>query len=242
MLNRLYKPIVAIGFAALTLLLIAGPGTQLEFWGFRTAFTIMRFGAYGGLASMLLALTYVMYMGTKGRPFWILFISGLAGLVAVYVPYQQLQTARSVPAIHDISTDLINPPAFVDVTPLRAKATNSVEYAGEAVAEMQRAAYPGIETLRVKADIESVFSAILSVVNKLDWALVAADEPSGRIEATETTMWFGFKDDVVIRVRNEEEFVAVDVRSKSRVGISDLGVNAARIRRFMGELEVELGR
>ena len=191
---------------------------------------------------MLIVLTYVMYMGIKGRAFWIMLVSAVAGFIAFYVPYQQLQQAKSVPPIHDISTDLQNPPAFVDVVPLRLNATNSVEYSGPAAAELQRKAYPDIETLRTNTDITTVFSAVETVIQRLGWTLVAADQPSGRIEATDTTTWFGFKDDVVIRIRKEDAGVALDIRSKSRVGISDVGVNAARIRGFLNELNVELSR
>jgi uncharacterized protein (DUF1499 family) len=71
----------------------------------------------------------------------------------------------------------------------------------------------------------------------MGWEIAEADAAAGRIEATDTTFWFGFKDDVVIRIRPAEDGGSiVDIRSKSRVGMSDVGANAARIRAFRDRL------
>jgi uncharacterized protein (DUF1499 family) len=77
----------------------------------------------------------------------------------------------------------------------------------------------------------------IDAARALDWEIVASDAPAGRIEATATTMWFGFKDDIVVRVRPEAGGGSrVDVRSVSRVGQSDVGANAKRIREFIRRL------
>jgi uncharacterized protein (DUF1499 family) len=68
------------------------------------------------------------------------------------------------------------------------------------------------------------------------WEVVAADAAAGRIEATATTPWFGFRDDIVVRIVPADGGSRVDVRSVSRVGKGDLGVNARRIREFLGRL------
>ncbi len=70
--------------------------------------------------------------------------------------------------------------------------------------------------------------------------LVAAEANDGRIEATVTTTWFGFKDDVVIRIQSDGGETLLDMRSKSRLGGSDVGANAARIRDFRDELAQRL--
>ena len=70
--------------------------------------------------------------------------------------------------------------------------------------------------------------------------MVESSKPDGRIEATATTTWFGFKADVVIRIRPTADGSELDIRSKSRVGRSDVGKNAERIREFMSELEAQL--
>jgi uncharacterized protein (DUF1499 family) len=70
----------------------------------------------------------------------------------------------------------------------------------------------------------------------MDWQIVSADTAAGRLEATATTRWFGFKDDVVVRIRPDATGSRVDVRSVSRVGKSDVGTNAARVRTFLARL------
>ena len=99
-----------------------------------------------------------------------LTFAAIIGFISFYLPYQQLQTARSVPPIHDISTDLENPPVFVAVVKERANAPNPVEYAGEETANQQRKAYPDVQPLMLESDYERVFSAALAVVN--DWLAV----------------------------------------------------------------------
>lgn len=140
------------------------------------------------------------------------------------------------PPIHDITTDMNDPPTFVDVIPLRAGAGNSATYAGRSVAAQQRAAYPDIGPAALAMMPAAAFAKALSAVREMEWTLVSADSSAGRIEATATTRWLKFKDDVVIRVRPRDGGSRVDVRSVSRVGISDWGKNAARIREFMERL------
>ncbi|MGM8888058.1 DUF1499 domain-containing protein, partial [Psychrobacter sp. 1U2] len=147
-----------------------------------------------------------------------------------------MNTAKSVPPIHDISTDLINPPEFVAIAPLRADAPNPVEYAGEETAEQQRNAYPELQTLTYTQSKSELIKATEQAADNLGWDLVNVDASTGIVEATDSTMWFGFKDDIVIRVTDKGGEHLVDIRSKSRVGGSDLGTNAERIRSFIDEL------
>src|SRR6202022_4383493 len=120
---------------------------------------------------------------------------------------------------------------FVAVLPLRQGAPNTAEYAGAALAAQQRAGYPGLAPVRFAAPPDQVFARALG------WQIVAAVPAEGRLEATDRTRWFGFRDDVVVRVAAEGTGTRVDVRSVSRVGRSDLGTNARRIRRFEEALE-----
>jgi uncharacterized protein (DUF1499 family) len=76
----------------------------------------------------------------------------------------------------------------------------------------------------------------LDAARSLGWEVVASDAATGRIEATATSRWFGFKDDVVVRIRPEGAGSRVDVRSMSRVGVGDLGANAERVREFLAKL------
>jgi len=80
------------------------------------------------------------------------------------------------------------------------------------------------------------FTAAVQTAEALGWEVVAADPVAGRLEATDTTFWFGFKDDIVVRIRSQPDGSRVDVRSVSRVGRSDVGTNARRIREFLRRL------
>ena len=163
------------------------------------------------------------------------------GLGTAWVPWSRIQTAGEVPPIHDITTDTEDPPAFVDVVPLRADAPNPVEHGGAEVAEQQRAGYPDLETVGLTVAPDRAFAAALEAAREMGWEIVAAEPDEGRIEATATTFWFGFKDDVVVRVRPAPAGGSeLDVRSLSRVGGSDLGTNARRIRAYLEVLDRRL--
>ena len=140
------------------------------------------------------------------------------------------------PPIHDIATDTNDPPLFVDVLPLRAGARNSAEYGGSQVAALQHAAYPDIAPVDLVITPAAAFAKALATAKTMGWALVATDASAGRIEATATTPFFRFRDDVVIRIRPRDGGSRVDIRSVSRFGGSDLGKNASRIREFIVHL------
>jgi uncharacterized protein (DUF1499 family) len=158
------------------------------------------------------------------------------GLVVAWVPWTWKQRADSVPPIHDITTDLADPPAFEAILPLRAEAPNPSEYGGDSIAAQQREAYPDLAPLTLDLPLDAVFRRALEAARDMGWEIVDSDPARGRIEATATTPWFGFKDDVVIRVRPEGGGSRVDVRSVSRVGRSDVGTNARRIEDYLQEL------
>jgi uncharacterized protein (DUF1499 family) len=144
----------------------------------------------------------------------------------------QVVTARSLPMIHNISTDITDPPQFVEVASLRGANTNPLEYDAETLGPLQSEAYPEVSTLSTELSVAEAFAKANEVVAELGWELVSSDAEAGRIEATETTALWGFKDDVVIRVQAVDGNTEVDLRSVSRVGKSDLGANAKRIMRF----------
>ncbi len=142
--------------------------------------------------------------------------------------------------IHDISTDLEDPPRFQAVLPLRKGAANPPAHPGAKVAAEQRRAYPDIQPLQLKASVVDVWAAILRAAETMGWRVVASDQDTGVLEAVATTRFFRFKDDIVVRMRNDGGGVRVDVRSKSRIGKSDLGANARRIRAFLRDLARDL--
>jgi uncharacterized protein (DUF1499 family) len=232
-LSRLVWIGVAVSAAAALALVLAPLGTWPGWWTFRGGFTLLRWTVYLGLTGAGLSLAG----GIFGRR-WAVAAAGIAiGLGAAAVPWSLAQAARDAPAIHDITTDVVDPPRFVAILPLRADAPNPPEYAGSHAALEQRAAYPDIQPLHVAEPPGQAFDRALATTREMGWDLVAADRDAGRIEAVDTTFWFRFKDDVVVRIRETPAGVRIDARSKSRVGRGDAGANARRLRRFLGRLE-----
>ena len=242
-INR--RRIMYIGFILALLCAVAavgsGLGYRLGLWHFRTGFEILKWSFFVSGATLLILLACMFFVQTKTRADSMIGITGIIiCLVLVYVPYSWKKTLDAYPYIHDISTDTLNPPDFVIVDQLRAADDHSIEYDGLEVAELQVKAYPDIKTLVIDGDIEKHLQSAENVLNDMNLDIVSVDIESGRIEAVATSFLFGFKDDMVIRMTETDGAqVAVDVRSKSRVGKSDLGQNAKRIRRFMEGLAAQ---
>lgn len=223
-------------------LAVAGPGYRLGWWELQTAFRLFRWAAWGGIAGGslgLIALLSSLLFPATGLARRSVVAVALA-LVAFGLPWYWLSKARSVPPIHDISTDLEDPPAFRAILPLRADAPNPAEHGGPEIAAQQREAYPDVRTMTFDAPRETVFDAAESAARAMGWELIAADRGEGRIEAVATTTWFGFRDDVVVRIGEGAPETIVDVRSVSRVGRSDVGANAERIREYTEALQSRL--
>jgi len=223
---------VVVSAAAVLLLLAAGPGTRMGLWTFRTGFQMLRYAVYGGMGGAALALVALVVGGRRG----LAALALVLGLVTILHPWQLRRSAQSKPPIHDITTDTDNPPPFVAVVPLRRDAANPVAYGGPEIAAQQEKAYPDIKAAVLGVPPAQAFDRALDAAKKQGWEIVAAVPAEGRIEATDTTRWFGFKDDVVVRVRPEGAGSRVDVRSVSRVGRGDVGTNARRIRGFLDAL------
>jgi uncharacterized protein (DUF1499 family) len=219
-------------------LLLAGLGSRLQWWEFRSGLTLLRWAAYGGLVAAVLSLLGAILARPGGsRRGFPLALAGLAiGLVVVGIPWQWWQTALRVPPIHDITTDTETPPAFVAILPLRAGAPNPAEYGGPEVAAQQRAAYPELGPLVLPAPPSQAFASALAAAHEMGWEMVASEPAEGRIEATATTLWFGFLDDVVVRITPAGSGSRIDVRSVSRVGRGDVGTNAKRITEYLGRI------
>ncbi len=217
----------------------AGLGYRASWWRLSTAFSIFRWGAYGGAVGAAIALVGAI-LGRSNRRVMSFGVVGLTlGALVFAVPWRWQQTVRTVPPIHDITTDLENPPAFVAILPLRVKAANAAAYGGPKVAAAQRTGYPDIGPAMLNLPPERAFHNAERAAGTMGWEIVSIDRPNGLIEATDTTRWFGFKDDVVVRVRAAPGGSRVDVRSVSRVGGSDVGANAERIRAYLRRLRQE---
>lgn len=228
---------VGVAFLAAILLLLAGPGTRVGAWEYSTGFLLMRIAFFTGLGAAGLALVLLAVPKTRAVGATSLALALVLGLCTAYVPWSGVKKARSLPFIHDITTDTQDPPAFVAIRPLRADAPNPVDYEGEDVARQQREGYPDLASVTLAAAPDAVFEQALATAEDMGWEIVAAEASEGRIEATDTTFWFGFKDDVVIRIEAAGNGSRLDMRSKSRVGRSDVGANAARIRGYLQSLQ-----
>jgi hypothetical protein len=227
---------VIVAILALVLLVASGPGSRFALWHFRTGFTMMTWATYFGLGATALALILLVIPRTRrghGKP---LLIGLVLGLAVIAMPLYGVYKAKTLPFIHDISTDTQRPPDFVAILPLRADADNPAVYGGPDVATAQKTGYPDITTQILDVAPADAFVRAEKVASDMGWEIVAAEPASGRIEATDTTFWYGFKDDVVIRIEAEAAASRIDIRSVSRVGKSDVGKNAGRIRSFIRAL------
>jgi uncharacterized protein (DUF1499 family) len=231
------------GLVAVLLVGGAGPGTRLGIWSFITALRqVLKWGAYLGIATIVLALAALLTArGRAGRrTMAVAVVALLLGLVAWYFPWSWRRHARSVPPIHDITTDFVNPPQLVQSKALRDTSSqhlNTADYPGDSVAALQRKAYPDVRPVMLAMKPDEAWAAVYRTARDMGWEDIDANRAEGRVEAVAVTQWFGFKDDVVIRVTPASGISRVDIRSVSRVGGSDIGMNAARIRKFTQRLK-----
>jgi hypothetical protein len=236
--RRLSLP--GLGLALLTALAaaLAGLGHRWGLWDIGAGFTILRWAAYLGAAAAAMSACVWAY-ALLCRSWTGLLLAGLAvaiGVGSAAVPWSYLRKARDLPPIHDISTDTENPPRFVALLSVRDDAGARSDYGGASDIARQLSAYPELGSVTYRLPPGQVFERALGIARDFGWLIVAALPNEGRIEASTRSFWFGFTDDVVIRIRNHESGSLVDIRSASRVGVSDLGVNAARIQAFIDRL------
>jgi hypothetical protein len=158
-----------------------------------------------------------------------------------------LMAGLTVPAIHDVSTNLADPPAFQTLA-LRTDNLDNIPGADDkdmrGLTPLQRwavvhqKAYGDIRSVRSNEPVPMVIAKAERLAKARGWDVAISLPEEGRLEATATSAFFRFKDDVVLRVRPSEtgEGSIVDMRSVSRVGTSDLGMNAKRVRAFLADL------
>jgi uncharacterized protein (DUF1499 family) len=225
--------VMLVALAAALALLASAPGSRLGLWHFRTGISLVRWAGYLGIASTVLALAGLAVPRLRAKSVAAAFALGavVAGITGYWA-----SRAYSVPRIHDISTDTENPPQLVATLPMRAGAENSAVYGGAKLAAEQHRGYPDIAPLALAQPPQAAFERAQRAAREMGWQVIAADRAAGRLEATDTTPWFGFRDDIVVRIAADGGGSRVDVRSVSRVGRSDIGTNARRIRGFLARL------
>ncbi|PKQ05308.1 MAG: DUF1499 domain-containing protein [Alphaproteobacteria bacterium HGW-Alphaproteobacteria-11] len=240
--SRLAKWGLWFAIAALVVLAVCIVGNRYELIHFGIAVRGLAVAALIGLVAVVLSAAGIVRTLVSNRSGVRFAIAGLVlGLLVAAPVVQGIMAGSQVPGIHDITTDLGNPPQFDAVVALRGEGTNPLDRAEpENLAELQRQAYPDIATIEVGEQPGKVFEAALETARAEGWDIVAFDPEAGLIEATATTRVMNFRDDVAIRVVERDGGAAVDIRSVSRVGISDLGANANRIRTFRDALKKKL--
>ena len=231
----------------LILAAVSGPLTRFGIVGFQAGLLMLALGVLLLVVGTLLAIVGFLVANAKGTPVakgaaavGIVVALGVLGYLLTWI-----RAGAGVPPIHEISTDLGSPPPFVAVKEIRdaIPGLNAVDYVAEQpgrggaktnVPDAQRKAYPDIQPLLLEGIAPAdAFARSEAAARALGWEIVASVPVEGRLEATDTTAFFGFKDDVVVRLRAEGGGTRVDVRSKSRVGLGDAGTNAKRVRAFL---------
>ncbi|WP_168190200.1 DUF1499 domain-containing protein [Luteithermobacter gelatinilyticus] len=217
-------------------LLILGAGAHLNLWTPLTAFRLtIALSLYGGSAVAVLSLIGLALLSRNRlvQGMFSLTVTLIAGLALSGPVLYLMMTKGGVPPIHDITTDTTTPPQFTFLVGKRGKDANSLIYGGADTARQQQAAYPGIRPLMTPLTPEKAFEEALATARALGWEVIYQNRDSGHIEATDRTFWFNFADDIVIRITPAEQGSRIDLRSVSRVGVSDLGANAKRLSRFL---------
>ena len=229
------------GVIAVVCLPLGALGTKFGLWAFTGGFMLLAAGAVlATLASFLGVIAYIVALRKQllaERP--TLLIGIFLGVVVLAILGTQYSAASSVPPIHNISTDTENPPQFDKIVAIRSAAqAHPLAHDAAALAPQQTAAYPWVKPLTLMAPVDEVVDRAEAVMRDMGLEIVSSNKTTGLVEATATTFWFGFKDDVAVRVQPAADGgTQVDLRSVSRVGQSDLGANAARI----GEILKGLG-
>jgi len=238
---------IAVAIIALVLLALAPLGFRAGWWTYSVSFQVLlTYGAYAGIAAAVIALIALVAGVVVGNRRGI--VLGVAALiiggVVAYVPWSYRQVTYVLPRINDITTDTANPPKFNAVLPMReAEKAGSATYDQKFAADQQRA-YPDIAPTLTALPPADAFARALDAAKSLGWTIVASDPAQGTIEATQSSRWMGFTDDIAIRVAaraDGQPGARIDIRSHSRQGRHDFGVNAARVRSWTAKLKTEPG-
>ena len=211
-----------------------------------SAMVLFAFSWMGAAISLILGVVSILAIWRIGldgasSALWGIFLAVAMLVVPIYFSW----LAVNYPRINDISTYLEEPITFIQLDGIRPQNAAPVATSYRRTADLQRAAYPDIRPLYVGTSTEDTFAAALQVVEGLGWETVGSEAPpdsdqAGRVQAVDTTLIVGFKDDVVVVVSPDAGGSRVDVRSVSRFGQHDFGHNAARIKQFLIALSEEI--
>lgn len=240
---------LVLAAAAVIVFFGAAFGSGIGLWGWQAGLGILPWTGLVALIALITAIIGIILDRRKGRKTrWPLLGLGTIvslGFIGYLVSY--MMTAASLPAIHDITTDLADPPQFSALT-LRADNWDNIPGADDGEmrgmnprqrwATLHQDAFPDIRSVRIDQPVAQVIEKAKRLAEDRGWEVANVDPASGHLEATATISLFRFKDDVVIRARAAEngQSSIIDMRSVSRVGVHDLGANAKRVRQFLSDL------
>lgn len=210
---------------ALAMVVLAPPLAHFEVLPPLRAFTIWLASVLPAGAAIGVALLAIVIK--RGVFSWNVAAIVLA-LVPVLLLASVLKTGSAVPRINDITTDLSEPPAFVQAKEIRAYP--------EKFKEKVRVGYPDLAPAFRDGSKADAFDRTVAAAKELGWEVTFTDAAAGHLEAVSTSPLWKFRDDVVVRVRDDAGKVRIDIRSRSRDGEGDFGANAARIRTFFAKL------
>lgn len=226
-----------LGSAAIAAVIVSGIGSRMGWWHFTKGLQFAEWAFYGSVLALILSLFGLIQTrpAAQKRGFFLAFLGLVTSLPLVVMAIQWEYAARTYPPINDVSTDTQDAPVFWDMP-------NPTDYPGGKVAELQRAAYPDLAPLKLAMTPEKTFANALAAAKEQGWEIVSTVPAEGRVEATAKSLLYGFTDEVAIRVTASEGGSQVDVRSRSRIGRIDRGVNAKRIRSYLAAVGQSAGQ
>jgi uncharacterized protein (DUF1499 family) len=257
---KVFIGVISLLAVALGLMIVlAGPGTRFEYWDYSTGLDMMFKAArpitiIDGVVSLSPVFTaaglalaggvIAFFLGAGRLGMFAVLAAVFAGSAGM-IPMKMRDLVSSNPFIHEITTDFNNPPPILAAADLPRKnppdykGDEQIRDTGQTVAEAQRQAFPDIQPKLVVGTVDENAEIVLRVIEAMDMEILsnAPTDQGWLIEAAYTSRWFGFVDDFVVRLRQEGAMTRIDVRSKSRVGGSDLGANARRVQTFLEKLD-----
>ncbi len=226
-----------LGLAAIAAVVASGIGVRFGWWHFLVRLRIAGWAVGGAALALVLSAIGALQArpGARRRGFALAILGLVAALPLLAMAVRWEVAARTYPPINDISTDTADAPVFWDMP-------NPTDYPGAKSAALQRAAYPDLAPLKLSMQPDKAFAHALAVAKDRDWEIVASVPEEGRLEATASSPLYGCTDEVIVRAKPSDGGTLLDVRSRSRLGRIDRGVNAKRIRAYLAALDEQAGQ
>lgn len=233
----------ALGVVAAGLLLIGMLGAHFAVFHPLAGFELFVLGWFVSALGLVIGFVATLVMRNRGdAPGRGGATVGLILSLVVFIPVLVLVLAGlKYPPINDITTDYQNPPEFTRAQDLPANRGRDMKYDAAKYEKPAQKAYPKLAPLRITADPSAVFSAVKSVAATMpNWRITYEDSATNTMEGVAISDLFRFRDDFVIEVRPDSSGGSVvEMRSKSRDGKGDFGVNCHRIETFLKKLKAK---